>query len=153
VSRTRTVVVVLAPLVLLSTFFGGGAAGQGVEGEGGHRFDLGGESVHITFWLHLDLLTNLGNAGDFEFSAVGTAMDTRIVVDIQLQFDGVGPLGEFLADPLSRFSITAEWELNLPFLSAGPAAGEDFNYRDNRTIQGSLGEDGSALELAHSTCA
>ena len=138
VSRTRSVGVVLAAMVLLSTFVGGVAAGPSVEGDGGHRFDLGGESPHITFWLHLDLLTNLGDAGDFGFSAVGTAMDTRVVaVDVQLRFDGVGPLGKFLSDPFSRFSVTAEWELNLPFLSAGPAAGEDFSYEDNRTINGS----------------
>ncbi|WP_232701029.1 DUF7332 family protein [Halobacterium wangiae] len=137
-SRTRSVGVVLAAMVVLSTFVGGAAAGPPVEGDGGHRFDLGGESPHITFWLHFDLLTNLGAAGDFGFSAVGTAMDIRVVVvDVQLQFDGVGPLGGFLSDPLSQFSITAEWELNLPFLATGPAAGEDFNYEDNRTIDGS----------------
>ena len=138
VSSTHSVGVVLAAMVVLSTFVGGAAAGPPVDGDGGHRFDLGGESPHITFWLHLDLLTNLGDAGDFGFSAVGTAMDTRVVaVDVQLRFDGVGPLGRFLSDPFSRFSVTAEWELNLPFLSAGPAAGEEFNYEDNRTINGS----------------
>jgi len=130
--------VVLATMVVLSTFVGGAAAAPPVEGDGGHRFDIGDESPHITFWLHFDLLTNLGAAGDFGFSGVGTAMDTRIVVvDLQLRFGGVGPLGDFLSDPLSRFSVTAEWELNLPFLATGPAAGEDFNYRDNRTINGS----------------
>lgn len=137
-SGTRSAGVVLAAMVVLTTFVGGAAAAPAVDGDGGHRFDIGGEGPHITFWLHLDLLTNLGDAGDFGFSAVGTAMDTRVVaVDVQLHFDGVGPLGEFLSDPFSRFSITAEWELNLPFLSAGPAAGEDFSYEDNRTIDGS----------------
>jgi len=137
---------------VLVAFAGGGAAaeqatapaGPDVDRDGGHRFDVGGDSPHITFWLHLDLLTNLGGAGDLGFSAVGTAMDTRVVVmDVQLQFDGVGPLGSFLSNPFSRFSVAAEWELNLQFLAAGPAAGEDFTYRDNETIGGSDGGNGS----------
>ena len=128
-------------LVVLVAFVGGAAAqtapGPSVDADGGHRFDIGGESPHITFWLHLDLLTNLGGAGDLGFSAVGTAMDTRVIaMDVQLNFRGVGPLGDFLSNPFSRFSVTAEWELNLPFLSAGPAADEDFTYRDNETIGG-----------------
>lgn len=147
-SRTYSAGVVLAALVVLSTFVGGAAAGPPVEGEGGHRFVVGDESQHITFWLHLDLLTNLGDAGDFGFSATGTAMDTRVVaVDVQLQFDGVGPLGEFLSDPFSRFSVTAEWELNLQFLSAGPTADETFEYRGNQTIDGPTAVDGSTSEL------
>lgn len=132
---SRSVGVVLAVMVVLTSFVGGVAAGPSVEGEGGQRFDIGGESPHITFWVHLDLFTNLGGAGDFGFSAVGTALDTEVVaVDLQLNFEGVGPLGEFLSNPFSRFSVTAEWELHLPFLAAGPAAGESFDYRDNRTI-------------------
>lgn len=135
--------------VVLVAFVGGAAAqtaptpAQAVDGDGGYRFDVGNDSPRITFWLHLDLLTNLGAAGDLGFSAVGTAMDERVVaIDIQLQFDGVGPLGQFLSKPFSRFSVTAEWELNLPFLAAGPAASEDFTYRDNETIgdgNGSIG--------------
>jgi len=140
---------VAVALVVLVAFVGGGAAqtapDASVEADGGHRFDVGGEDPHITFWLHLDLLTNLGDAGDLGFSAVGTAMDTRVVaVDVQLNFRGVGPLGDFLSNPFSRFSVTAEWELNLPFLSAGPAAGEDFTYRDNETIGGNSSRNGSA---------
>jgi len=139
---------VAVALVVLVAFVGGGAAqtapGPSVDTDGGHRFDVGGDSPHITFWVHLDLLTNLGAAGDLGFSAVGTAMDTRVVViDVQLTFRGVGPLGDFLSNPFSRFSVTAEWELNLPFLSAGPAAGEDFTYRDNETIGGN-GSTGNA---------
>lgn len=132
-------------LVVLVAFVGGAAAqttptGPDVDRDGGHRFDVGGESPHITFWLHVDLLTNLGAAGDLGFSAVGTAMDTQVVaIDVQLRFDGVGPLENFLANPFSRFSVTAEWELNLSFLSAGPAADEDFTYRDNETIGGGDG--------------
>jgi len=132
---------VAVALVVLVAFVGGGAAqtapDPSVDVDGGHRFDVGSDSPHITFWLHLDLLTNLGDAGDLGFSAVGTAMDTRVVaVDVQLNFRGVGPLGDFLSNPFSRFSVTAEWELNLPFLSVGPAADEDFTYRDNETIGG-----------------
>ncbi|SEW05169.1 hypothetical protein SAMN04487945_1150 [Halobacterium jilantaiense] len=135
-------------LVVLVAFVGGGAAqtapGPSIDTDGGHRFDIGGDSPHITFWLHLDLLTNLGAAGDLGFSAVGTAMDTRvIVIDIQVNFRGVGPLENFLSNPFSRFSATAEWELNLPFLSAGPAADEDFTYRDNETIGGNRSGNGS----------
>ncbi|MDL0123240.1 MULTISPECIES: hypothetical protein [Halobacterium] len=127
-------------IVVLVAFTGGGAAQQAgsgpkVDGDGGYRFDVGGDSPHITFWLHLDLLTNLGGAGDLGFSAVGTALDTRvIVIDLQLQFDGIGPLEEFLSDPFSRFSVSAEWELNLPFLSAGPASDTEFSYEGNETI-------------------
>ncbi|MFB6269913.1 MAG: hypothetical protein ABEH83_08225 [Halobacterium sp.] len=137
--------VVVAAMVVFTSFVGAAAAAQSeagapVAGEGGHRFDIGGDSPSITFWLHLDLFTNLGAAGDFGFSAVGTAMDVQvIVIDIQLQFDGVGNLGDFLTNPFSRFSVVAEWELNLPFLSAGPAAGDDFSYEDNQTINGSSG--------------
>lgn len=109
-----------------------------VASDGGYRFDVGGDNQSITFWVHLDLFTNLGGAGDFGFSAVGTAMDTRVVaVDVQLRFDGVGPVGDFLSDPFSRFAVVAEWELDLPFLSAGPAADDDFSYHDNETIDGS----------------
>lgn len=134
-------------VVVLVAFVGGAAAqaaqaapGQSVDGDGGYRFDVGGDSPRITFWLHLDLLTSLGGAGDLGFSAVGTAMDQRVVaVDVQLNFAGVGPLGQFLSNPFSRFSVTAEWELNLPFLATGPAAGEDFTYRDNETIGGGNG--------------
>ncbi|WP_232687464.1 DUF7332 family protein [Halobacterium zhouii] len=132
---SRTVRVVLAAVVVLSSFAGVAAAGPSAGLADGHRFDIGDENPHITFWLHLDLLTNLGSAGDFGFNAVGTALDTRVVtVDLQLHFAGVGPLGEFLSDPFARFSVTAEWELHLPFLSAGPAADDSFDYRDNRTI-------------------
>ena len=133
---------VAVAIVVLVAFVGGGAAqtapDPGVDGDGGHHFDVGNEDgPRIEFWVHLDLLTNLGDAGDLGFSAVGTAMDTRVVVvDVQLNFRGVGPLGDFLSDPFSRFSVTAEWELNLPFLSAGPAADDDFTYRDNETIGG-----------------
>ena len=146
----RTFRRVAVALVVLVAFVGGGAAqsapsGPDVDREGGHRFDVGGDSPHITFWLHLDLLTNLGDAGDLGFSAVGTAMDTRIVaVDVQLQFAGVGPLGDFLSNPFSRFSVTAEWEVNLPFLSVGPAADEEFTYRDNETIGGNGTRNASA---------
>ena len=134
---SRTVRVVLAAIVVLTSFVGAVAAGPSADA-GGHRFDVGGESPHITFWIHLDLFTNLGSAGDFGFSAVGTALDTEVVaVDLQLNFEGVGPLGEFFSDPFSRFSVTAEWELHLPFLAAGPVADENFDYRDNRTIGGS----------------
>ncbi|MFB6071829.1 MAG: hypothetical protein ABEJ88_02575 [Halobacterium sp.] len=136
----RALAAALAGMVVSTTFVGAAAAGPPVGGAGGHRFDVGGDSPHITFWLHLDLLTNLGGAGDLGFSAVGTALDTRVVVvDLQLHFDGVGPLGDFLANPFARFHVVAEWELNLPFLSAGPAAGEDFDYRDNTTVSGSAG--------------
>jgi len=132
---------VAVAFVVLVAFVGGGVAQTAptpVDGDGGHRFDVGDEDgPRIAFWIHLDLLTNLGDAGDLGFSAVGTAMDTRVVaVDVQLNFRGVGPLGDFLSNPFSRFSVTAEWELNLPFLSAGPAADEDFTYRDNETIGG-----------------
>jgi len=143
---------VAVALVVLVAFVGGGAAAQAapdppVDGDGGYHFDVGDrDGPRIEFWLHLDLLTNLGGAGDLGFSAVGTAMDTRVVVvDVQLNFRGVGPLGDFLSNPFSRFSVTAEWELNLPFLSAGPAADEDFTYRDNETIGGNGSmENGSA---------
>lgn len=131
-------------MVVLTTFVGAAAAQAGtdtpVAGDGGYRFDVGDDSPRITFWVHLDLFTNLGAPGDFGFSAVGTAMDTRvIVIDIQLQFDGVGNLGDFLSNPFSRFAVVAEWELNFPFLSTGPAADDDFTYRDNETINGSSG--------------
>ncbi|WP_347877771.1 hypothetical protein [Halobacterium sp. R2-5] len=142
-SRTRAVGVLVAALVVSTAFVGTVGAQverSPVEGDGGHRFDVGGDDPHITFWLHLDLFTNLGAPGDFGFSAVGTAMDTRVVaVDVQLRFAGVGDLSEFLSNPFSRFSVVAEWELNLPFLSAGPAADEDFSYRDNETINASSG--------------
>ncbi|MGB9963757.1 DUF7332 family protein [Halobacterium hubeiense] len=112
-------------------------ADQPVEGEGGHRFDVGGNETNISVWLHLDLFTNLGAAGDFGFSAVGSAMDARVVaVDVQLRFDGVGDLSEFLSNPFSRFSVVAEWELDLPFLSVGPSAGDDFSFEGNETIDG-----------------
>nr|WP_272931375.1 hypothetical protein [Halobacterium noricense] len=112
--------------------------GEAVEGDGGYRFDVGGAESNITFWLHLDMFTNLGAAGDFGFSAVGHAMDTRVIaVDVQMRFAGVGDLSEFLSNPFSRFSVVAEWELDLPFLSAGPSAGDDFSYEGNETINGS----------------
>ena len=141
---SRAVRVVLAAMLVLTAFVGAVAAGPSagepasVAGEGGHRFDIGDASPHITFWIHFDLFTNLGGAGDFGFSAVGTAMETDVVaVDLQLHFEGVGPLGEFLTNPFSRFSVVAEWELHLPFLAAGPAADDSFDYRDNRTIDAS----------------
>lgn len=131
-------------MLVLTTFVGAAAAQPAtdtpVAGDGGYRFDVGADSPRITFWVHLDLFTNLGSAGDLGFSAVGTAVDTRvIVIDVQLQFDGVGPLADFLSNPFSRFSAVAEWELNLPYLSTGPAANDDFTYRDNETINGSSG--------------
>ncbi|MFC3478499.1 DUF7332 family protein [Halobacterium litoreum] len=135
----RLLAVLFAGLLVFTSLVGAAAAGPPVEGDGGHRFDIGGDSPHITFWVHLDLFTNLGDAGDFGFSAVGTAMDTKvIVIDIQLQFAGVGPLSEFLSNPFARFSVTADWELNLPFLSTGVNEGDDFSYRDNTTISGDL---------------
>lgn len=140
---SRTAQVVVAAMVVLTAFVGAVAAEPSgddegttpVAGDGGHRFDVGDGEPHITFWVHLDLFTNLGSAGDFGFSAVGTALNTEIIaVDLQLNFAGVGPLGEFLSDPFSRFSVTAEWELHLPFLATGPAADENFDYEDNQTI-------------------
>jgi len=128
-------------LVASAAFVGPAAAAQAaqpVEEDGGYRFDVGDSDTNITFWLHLDLFTNLGGAGDLGFSAVGHAMDTRVVaVDVQLRFDGVGDVGNFLSNPFSRFSVVGEWELNLPFLSAGPAADDDFSYEGNETINGS----------------
>lgn len=131
-------------MLVLTTFVGAAAAQSAtdtaVAGDGGYRFDVGDDSPRIAFWVHLDLFTNLGAAGDLGFSAVGTVMDARVIaVDVQLQFDGVGNLGDFLSNPFSRFSVVAEWELDLPFLSTGPAADEDFTYRDNETINGSSG--------------
>jgi len=128
-------------LVASAAFVGPAVAAQAaqpVEEDGGYRFDVGDSDTNITFWLHLDLFTNLGGAGDLGFSAVGHAMDTRVVaVDVQLRFDGVGDVGNFLSNPFSRFSVVGEWELNLPFLSAGPAADDDFSYEGNETINGS----------------
>jgi hypothetical protein len=139
VSQPRIAGVAVAALVVLGTLAGNAAAAGvapsgPVDGDGGHRFDIGGESPHITFWLHVDLFTNLGAAGDLGFSAVGTAMDTRVVtVDVQLQFAGVGPLEQFLRNPFSRFSVRAEWSLNIPWLASD---GGDFSYVDNETIGG-----------------
>jgi hypothetical protein len=125
-------VVVLAALAGSAAAATGAAPAGPVAGDGGHRFDIGGESPHITFWVHLDLLTNLGKPGDLGFSAVGTAMDTRVVaVDVQLRFAGVGPLDQFLQNPFARFSVRAEWELNIPWLATD---GSDFRYEDNETI-------------------
>ncbi|WP_336034557.1 DUF7332 family protein [Halobacterium yunchengense] len=137
-SRTHVARVAVAVALVLTSLVGAATAqpaGAPVAGEGGHRFDVGSGDPSITFWVHLDLFTNLGSPGDFGFSAVGRAMDTRVVVvDVQLHFDGVGNLGEFLSNPFSRFSVVAEWELHLPFLSAGPAADDDFSYEDNESI-------------------
>ena len=145
--HTRAVSALVAALVVSAAFVGPAVAAQAVaatqaeqpvEGDGGYRFDVGGSETNITFWLHLDLFTNLGGAGDLGFSAVGHAMDTRVVaVDVQLRFDGVGDVSNFLSNPFSRFSVVGEWELNLPFLSAGPSAGDDFSYEGNETINGS----------------
>ena len=142
---TRTARVVVALLLVSTSFVGAAAAAQAdpgvpVAADGGHRFDIGGASPSMTVWLHLDVFTNLGAPGDFGISAVGNAMHVRVVViDVQVQFDGVGDVGGFLSNPFSRFSVVAEWELNLPFLSAGPAADDDFTYRDNETINGTSG--------------
>jgi len=141
VRHTRAVSLFVVALVASAAFVGPAAAAQAaqpVEEDGGYRFDVGDSDTNITFWLHLDLFTNLGGAGDLGFSAVGHAMDTRVVaVDVQLRFDGVGDVGNFLSNPFSRFSVVGEWELNLPFLSAGPAADDDFSYEGNETINGS----------------
>ena len=146
---TRGVQLFVVALVVSTAFVGPAVAaqaaqvaqaGQPVEGDGGYQFDVGGNETNIRFWVHLDLFTNLGAAGDFGFSAVGHAMDTQVVaIDVQLRFDGVGDLSNFLSNPFSRFSVVTEWELDLPFLSAGPAAGDDFSYEGNETINGSSG--------------
>lgn len=132
---TPAVRAVVAALVVLTAFVGPVAAGPSVDRQDGHRIQVGGEGQQISIWVHVDLFTNLGSAGELGFSAVGRALNTRVlVIDLQLQFDGVGAPTDFLADPFSRFSVVAEWELNLPFLSAGPATDDTFDYTGNESV-------------------
>ena len=82
---------------------------------GGHDLTVGTEGPGIAVTVHTSLFTNLGGPGAFGLEAVGTTGETDVVtLRTGVLFASVGPLGDFLSDPFSRFSVPFHYAFQLP---------------------------------------
>jgi hypothetical protein len=122
------VVAVLAAAVAAPTAAQAGSAagstGAGESGErrcfppGGHELDIGTEGPGIAVTVHTSLFTNLGDEGALGVEARGSALNETIIeLRTGVAFDGVGPLGDFLSDPFSRFAILFDYSFELPMFA------------------------------------
>lgn len=148
-SRALSVVLVVAMVAAavaapVAAQAGNGAGADAATGEstelrcfppGGHELAIGTEGPGIGVTVHTSLFTNLGDAGALGIEAHGSALNATIVeLRTGVVFDGVGPLGDFLSNPFSRFAVLFDYSFELPMF-AGMVEGSAYES-DESPVKG-----------------
>lgn len=131
-SRALSVVLVVAVLAAAVAAPAAAQAGEGTGADaaadestelrcfppGGHELEIGTEGPGIAVTVHTSMFTNLGDEGALGIEARGSALNATIVeLRTGVVFDGVGPLGDFLSNPFSRFAILFDYLFELPMFA------------------------------------
>jgi len=112
----------------------GVAGGHGAAGSAtpcfpaaGHSFTIGSGDATIDAVVHTSLFARLLTSGSVGAETAGR-LGNATIVDLRFAvvFAGVGDVGTFVSDPLSRFALAFRYRFSLPMLAA--ATGDDYAY-------------------------
>ncbi|MFB6078536.1 MAG: hypothetical protein ABEJ80_06125 [Halarchaeum sp.] len=102
----------------------------------GHSFTIGTGDATIDAVVHTSLFERLLTSGSVGAETAGR-LGNATIVDLRFAvvFAGVGDVGTFVSDPLSRFALAFRYRFSLPMLAA--ATGDDYEYaRDDPDVGG-----------------